>query len=165
MYKFSSMYVVYMLVMFILFFYQSAINFQGIYTDFVNHITVYFLNFFGMYAIHSGENILLSSSILEVKFGCNGLEAVLILVAAILAYTTEFKVKLLWLFKGIFFLMMFNFLRLLILSFVLNNYREYFNFMHDYVTQDIMIFVAIIIFILFIQDSRRKKNERRIQEY
>ena len=160
MLKFTIFYLFNMLFMFLLFFYQTSVDFQLIYTNFVNSVLVSTLNGFGIYAIHSGINILLQTSILVVKFGCNGLEAVLIFTAALLSYGAEWRLKLVWLLKGIAILMIVNFFRLLLLAYILENYREHFNFMHDYVTQDIMIFIAIMLFFLFTQQSLKNVRSR-----
>jgi len=147
-------YLLNIILLFLLFSYQKTFDLQVVYTNFMNPIVSYFINLIGIKAISVGIDIILPSSILKVIFGCNGLEAILIFIAGILAFRAKLKDKLIYLGQGILFLAIVNIFRLVILAYVIEYHNYYFAFMHDYVTQDIMIFLAILIFLIFTQKMK-----------
>jgi exosortase/archaeosortase family protein len=119
------------------------------YTEVINPIVTFFINSIGINAIYIGIDIFLPTSTLKVLFGCNGLEAILIFTAGILAFKADLKYKLKYLLQGILFISTVNIFRLVILAYVLEVHSNYFSLMHDYVTQHIMIFLAILLFLIF----------------
>jgi exosortase/archaeosortase family protein len=149
MLKFFIFYILNMIVLFLLFTYQKYIDLQLMYTEVINPIVTFFINSIGINAIYIGIDIFLPTSTLKVLFGCNGLEAILIFTAGILAFKADLKYKLKYLLQGILFISTVNIFRLVILAYVLEVHSNYFSLMHDYVTQHIMIFLAILLFLIF----------------
>ncbi|MEA2099882.1 MAG: archaeosortase/exosortase family protein [Campylobacterota bacterium] len=154
MFRFIIFYLLNIIVLFLLFSYQKSVDLQLIYTSAINPIVTYFINMLGIEAISVGIDILLPSSTLQVIFGCNGLEALLIFIAGILAFKARLKDKLKYLGQGILLISIINIFRLVILAYVIEYHNYYFDLMHDYVTQDMMIFLAIILFLIFTQNMK-----------
>lgn len=143
-----------MIILFLLFTYQKYIDLQLMYTSVINPIVTFFINGIGIDAMYMGIDIILPTSILKVLFGCNGLEAILIFIAGVVAFKAELSYKLKYLFQGILLISVINIFRLVLLAYVLEIHSNYFNLMHDYVTQHIMVFLAILLFLIFTSNVR-----------
>jgi len=154
MFRFVLFYSLNILIFFFLFSYQKVFDLQLFYTSFINPIVTYFINMIGIEAVSVGVDILLPSATLKVIFGCNGLEAILIFIAAMVAFRAKVNLKLKYLLEGILLIATINIFRLVILAYVIEYHSYYFSFMHDYVTQDMMIFLAILIFLIFTQKMK-----------
>jgi len=160
MFRFSIFYFMNMIILYIIFSYQEVINFQELYTETLNPIATFFINKIGIEAMQSGINIILPTSILKVLFGCNGLEAILIFIAAVLAYKADLSYKLNYLLQGIFLISVINIFRLVLLAYVIEIHSKYFHLMHDYVTQHIMVFLAILLFFIFVSNVKQQTKEK-----
>jgi len=154
MIRFIIFYILNIVALFYIFSYQKVFDLQLFYTSFMNPIVTYFINMIGIDALSVGLNILLPSATLKVIFGCNGLEAILIFVAAMLAFKSNLKLKVKYLLEGVLLIATINIFRLVILAYIIEYHSYYFSFMHDYVTQDMMIFLAIMIFLIFTQKMK-----------
>lgn len=151
MLRFTILYLFYTLVLFVLFSYQSVVDIQTPYTAFLNPVASFLMNTFGIHATSSGVHIVLPTATFAVLFGCNGLEALLIYIAAVLAFRGSWKIKGPWILAGTLILIAINLIRLVLLAYVVEYHREYFDFMHDHITQDVMIFLAMVVFFLFVR--------------
>ena len=149
MFKFFIFYTLNMVILFLIFTYQTTIDLQLLYTSIINPITTFFINGIGIEATYIGIDILLPTNILKVLFGCNGLEAILIFIAGVVAFKAELRYKLKYLLQGVLLISVINIFRLVLLAYVLEIHSNYFNLMHDYVTQHMMLFLAILLFLIF----------------
>lgn len=149
MLRFTIFYIFNMFVFFLIFNYQQTIDLHSMYTNILNPIVTFFVNGIGIEAFMSGIDIILPTSILKILFGCNGLEAILIFTAGVLAYQSDLGYKLKYLLKGILLISVINVLRLVLLAYVIEVHNSYFTLMHDYVTQHMMVFFSIILFLIF----------------
>lgn len=159
MLKFFIFYTFNMVVLFLLFSYQKYIDLQSLYTSIINPIVAFFLNFMGIKATSLGVNIILPTSVFKVLFGCNGLEAILIFTAGVLAFKAELHYKIEYLLQGIAIISAINIFRLVLLAYVLELHRNFFHLMHDYVTQHMMLFLAILLFLIFTNNVKQIKRE------
>ena len=130
------------------------VDLQTPYTTLLNPVATFLINLIGIHAMASGIHIVLPNATFAVLFGCNGLEALLLYLAAVLAFKTFWSVKGRWIVLGSVFLVVINLLRLTLLAYVIEYHREYFTLMHDHVTQDIMIFFAMLVFFLFVRRAK-----------
>jgi exosortase/archaeosortase family protein len=98
------------------------------------------------------EGILLQlpSVNLAVKFGCNGLEAILILSAGILAFPGVWKRKAVGLFVGALLLQVFNLFRIVLLAISSIYFPTGFEIIHLYIAQGIMIILSLVFFLIYI---------------
>jgi len=149
MLKFFLFYILNMIILFLIFTYQTTIDLQMLYTSLINPVTTFFINIIGIKATYIGIDILLPNNILKVLFGCNGLEAILIFVAGVVAFKAKLRYKLKYLLQGILLISVINIFRLVLLAYVIEVHSGYFHLMHDYVTQHIMVFLAILLFLIF----------------
>jgi exosortase/archaeosortase family protein len=152
--RFVGLYALYMTLFYAIFTYQSYVDLQLLYTTQLNSIVTPLINVIGIEAIASGINIVLPSATFKVIFGCNGLEAILIFLAGVLAYKATLSYKGEWVLKGIVIISLLNLIRIVILAYTIEYHRSYFDFMHDYITQDVMIFISIILFFIYIQNAK-----------
>jgi exosortase H (IPTLxxWG-CTERM-specific) len=86
---------------------------------------------------------------LDVRNGCNGVEAVILLVAAILAFPATLRSRLIGVVVASVAIELLNFIRLGSLFWLGEHHRRIFEFFHVAVWQSLVILAAISIFILW----------------
>lgn len=83
--------------------------------------------------------------------GCNGVEAMICLTAAILAYPAPWKQRLLGLVIGYVAIQAFNILRIISLFYLLQWNEHWFELAHLYIWQGLIFLDVLIVFILWIR--------------
>ena len=91
---------------------------------------------------------------MEVRDGCNGVNVVIMLWAAVLAYPTSLRWKLIGLAGGLAAIQGLNLLRLISLFYLGQYNRSIFDFAHLYLWETLIILDAMVVFGLW---SRRAK--------
>lgn len=86
---------------------------------------------------------------LDVRNGCNGVEAAILLAAAILAFPATLRSRLIGLTVACVTIELLNLVRLSSLFWLGEHYRRIFDFFHVAVWQSLIILAAISIFILW----------------
>jgi exosortase/archaeosortase family protein len=86
---------------------------------------------------------------MDVKNGCNGVEAMLLLVAAILAFPASLRSQLVGLTIASVAIQVLNLFRVSCLVWLGQHHREIFDFFHVAVWQSIVILAAISMFVLW----------------
>ena len=86
---------------------------------------------------------------LDVQNGCNGVEATILLVAAILAFPATLRSRLAGLVIASIAIELLNLVRLSSLFWLGEHYRPVFDFVHVAVWQSLVIVAAVAIFILW----------------
>jgi len=161
--RFIFFYILYMLIAFALFGYgpvATALNINHLYTLAITNISGYLINAIGIDAHISGVLIFMKNATLKVEFGCNGLEAILLFSAAVLAYPATIRQKLWGLLLGFFGIQFFNLIRIVVLGWVSEYHPEMFETMHSYVTQSIMIVIAFITFLFYLYKVTPLQDEK-----
>jgi exosortase family protein XrtM len=97
----------------------------------------------------------------EIRRGCEGIEGMLLLIAAILAYPDSIGAKCYGLCGGIFFVYVFNLARIVGLYYVVKYNPTLFDMMHIYVGQIVIIFVALVYFIVWLSSLERLREKYR----
>jgi exosortase/archaeosortase family protein len=159
--RFLLLYLLYMVIAFILVDYQpvrQALQLDAYYTGGVVALSAWLIDLLGIHVHAQGAFLHLRHAIMEVKFGCNGLEAILLYVAAVLAYPASWKLRIIGIIAGSTLLQVLNIIRIGILAWVLEYHQKQFALMHEYVTQSIMIALAFIIFLFYLQATERERN-------
>ena len=163
--RFIILYVIYMIIAFILVDYKPVhdlLRLDEYYTGGVVYLSRFLIELIQIPVTAQGAFLHLSNAIMEVKFGCNGLEAILLFTAAVLAYPASWKARLLGVILGSIFLQFFNLIRIAILAWVLEYHPTVFPIMHEYITQSIMIAIAFVAFLIYLQNvSRHAKPQQR----
>jgi exosortase family protein XrtM len=93
--------------------------------------------------------------IVEIRRGCEGIEGILLVIAAILAFPVGIGGKIIGLLGGIFFIYVFNLARIIGLYYVVKYNPALFDMMHIYVGQIVIIFVALVYFIVWLSSLER----------
>lgn len=129
---------------------RELLMLDSIYTYSVVYISQYFIQLIGIHVETSNEFIYLNSSALQIEFGCNGLEAILLFTVAVLAFEGSIKNKIIGIVLGSSVLQLINIARIVLLAYVLEYHDKYFEVMHIYVTQSMMVVLALVVFLLYL---------------
>lgn len=162
--RFLLLYVLYMVIAFVLVDYEpvrNALKLDAYYTGGVVALSAWLIQAIGIDVHAHGAFLSLNHAVMEVKFGCNGLEAILLYTAAVLAYPASAKLRLIGIVAGSTLLQILNIIRIGVLAWVLEYHEAQFALMHEYVTQSIMIALAFIIFLFYLQVAEREHRTQR----
>ena len=93
---------------------------------------------------------------LDVRNGCNGVEAVMVLAAAMLAFPATLRSRLAGLLAGSVAIQILNLVRVVSLVWLGEHHREVFDFVHVGVWQSIVILAAVSMFVFWSQTFAEK---------
>lgn len=99
--------------------------------------------------IQADTLILANKMHLQILHECNGLTPYLLYLAAILAYPTDSKSKIVWLLIGYVAVMLINTVRMLGITLVVIDHPDLFDFVHDWIGRYGVGFLTILMFYLF----------------
>ena len=133
---------------------QNVIDLNGIYTTGVVIATSKILGIANIPCTYQGAVISLPSIALDIKFGCNGLEAVMIYSVAVIAFPSSWRKKLLGIIAGFFVIQAVNVLRIAGLAYSGIHFRRIFDYIHIYVAQGMMIAVSLGVFFFYLHYAR-----------
>ncbi len=136
---------------------KRLIDLNGLYTKGVVKITSFVLNLFNVVNEVRGTVLVLKGLAMDVRFGCNGLEAFMIYAVAILAFPASKKDKLMGILIGFLVLQVINIIRIISLGIIGIYWSSFFHCFHIYVAQGIMIAIALLLFMIWL-DYARPKN-------
>lgn len=108
------------------------------------------LNYIGISASGKGSLLFLPNITFDVRFGCNGLEAVLIYAVAVLSFPAKWTRKVAGIIAGFVIIQIINLLRIVGLAYSGVYHQNLFDILHVYIAQGIMIAVALGIFLIYI---------------
>jgi archaeosortase B (VPXXXP-CTERM-specific) len=114
-------------------------------------ITGFMLRLFGLTVGVSQRVVTLPNFSMEVIGECTGLYEMLIFLAAMIAYPSSWRKKLIGAGLGIPFLYVINIIRMVFISMVGNWSPQTFNFMHLYFWQVAMILIILSVWVLWIE--------------
>ncbi len=133
---------------------QNVIDLNGIYTTGVVIATSKILGIANIPCTYQGSVISLPSIALDIKFGCNGLEAVMIYSVAVIAFPSSWRKKVLGIFAGFLVIQAVNILRIAGLAYSGIHFRRIFDYIHIYVAQGMMIAVSLGVFFFYLHYVR-----------
>jgi exosortase H (IPTLxxWG-CTERM-specific) len=151
--RFAITYLTLMGVFFILIGFEpilKLIDINGLYTQAIVAITARILSVLGIASACRGSIIELFSISLDVKFGCNGLEAVMIYSVAVIAFPTKWKKKLIGIAAGFVVIQIVNILRIVGLAYSGIHARNLFEYIHTYIAQGMMIAISLGVFFIYL---------------
>ena len=137
---------------------QKYFDVNDLYSKAIVFVTHNILTLFQVQSAYHGTVISLQGISLQVLFGCNGLEAVMIYAIAILAFPAPWKKKMLGIVGGVVILQIINIVRIVGLAYAAVNYRSLFKILHIYVAQGVMIAIALGIFFLYLSYARKEER-------
>lgn len=135
---------------------QRIIDINGGYTTGVVVVTSKVLELLHVQATCEGSVIKLPSISLDVKFGCNGLEAVMIYSVAVIAFPASWRKRVIGIIAGFAIIQVLNIIRIAGLAYAGVHFTGLFEIIHIYVAQGIMIAVALGVFLLYLNYAGRQ---------
>ena len=129
---------------------RNVIDVNGAYSNVIVIITAKILGLFGITSDYVGSIINLPSISLDVEFGCNGLEAVMIYCVAVLTFPASWRSRLFGIVLGFLVIQVLNLIRIVALAYAGVYHKELFDLVHLYVAQGVMIAVALGTFVLYL---------------
>lgn len=87
----------------------------------------------------------------SIQPGCNGVEAMICLTAAIIAFPAPWKSKVFGLLLGFLAIQILNIVRIISLFYLLQWNKEWFEWAHLYLWQALIILDALIVFIIWVR--------------
>lgn len=137
---------------------QDIIDLNGLYTDGVVAVTSKILKMAGTACTYRGSIIQLPSVSLDVRFGCNGLESVMIYSVAVMSFPSTWKKRFIGIGGGFVILQVINILRITALAYSGIRFKSLFDYIHIYVAQGVMIAVSLGIFFIYINYAKEHKT-------
>lgn len=137
---------------------QDIVDLNGLYTKGVIILTSKVLGSMGIKCTYQGSIINLPSLSLDVRFGCNGLEAVMIYSVAIIAFPSTRMKKVIGIGAGFVAIQAINILRIAGLAYSGIHFKSLFEYIHIYVAQGMMIAVSLGMFFLYLHYSSGRKT-------
>jgi exosortase/archaeosortase family protein len=134
---------------------QNYFNVNDLYSNFIAFLTNKVLGLLQIKSSFSGSVVNLPGVSLDILFGCNGLETVMIYSIAVIAFPAAWKKKLVGIVGGFVLLQIINILRIVGLAYAAVNMKPVFEILHIYVAQGIMIAIALGIFFIYIYYARK----------
>ena len=129
---------------------KNVIDLNGLYTKAIVFITAKILEIMGILCISYGSIITISGTSLDIKFGCNGLEAVMIYSVGIISFPATWKKKFLGIVAGFIVIQIINIIRIVVLAYSSIYFKTLFEYIHIYIAQGMMIAVALGMYIYWI---------------
>ncbi|MCP4614578.1 MAG: hypothetical protein GY845_38345 [Planctomycetes bacterium] len=135
---------------------KTVLDINGIYTSMIVYLSALVLEPFNIVRGVNGSVISLKGLALDVRFGCNGLEAFLIYTVAILSFPAAKLKKIVGITGGFVILQVFNILRIAGLGLSAVHLKQYFYYIHIYLAQGLMIGIALLFFLLWLNYAAEK---------
>ncbi len=129
---------------------QDVVDINGGYSNAIVFMTAKILGLLGVTSTVQGSVMHLPSISLDVEFGCNGLEAVMIYSVAVLTFPASWKNRLLGIVAGFAVIQVLNLIRIVALAYAGVYHKDLFDLIHLYVAQGVMIAVALATFVLYL---------------
>lgn len=129
---------------------KNIIDLNGIFSRTLAASAIPALNLIGIKAHASGAVIYVPGYALEILFGCNGLEAFIIYGAAIISFPASWRARVVGIVVGLLVLQILNYVRIVLLGVAGVFMPQYFELLHMYVAQGLMIAAALVTFIVWI---------------
>jgi exosortase H (IPTLxxWG-CTERM-specific) len=130
------------------------------FTSALARVSVWTINLLGGKAQANGTVISTPAGGMTIKYNCNGLEAIAIFVAAILAFPATWKAKMKGLVMGFAVIQVVNVIRIVVLYYVQKTAPEAFDTVHVYVAQIVVIAIAIGLWLLWIERYAPPKSSK-----
>jgi len=119
----------------------------------VAHVSVWLIHLFDGSVVASGNQIINAASGggIEIVAGCNGVEAVIILVACVLAFPAPWRSRLIGLVLGFLAIQSLNTVRIISLFYLHEWNKVWFDWFHHYLWQALIILDALVFFLLYLR--------------
>ncbi len=122
-------------------------------TSGIAHICVWLIQLFDANTLAHG-NIIQSTKngfAISIERGCNGIEAVIILISAIIAFPAPWKYRALGIGSGFIAIQALNLVRIISLYYLGQWSRLWFDWFHLYLWQALIILDALVVFLIWLR--------------
>ena len=135
------------------------------FTSFIADISVWLITFFdeGVAAYANVIRDQASGFGVRIERGCNGVEAMIILFAALFAFPAPFKNKIIGFVVGFFAIQVLNLVRIVSLFYLGQWNQVAFEWFHLYLWQALIILDALVVWLIWLRTLPQAK-ERRLRE-
>jgi exosortase H (IPTLxxWG-CTERM-specific) len=123
------------------------------FTSGIAHVSVWLMRLFDHQVVSNQNDILnaLTGSGIKIVAGCNGVEAVLILVSAIVAFPAPWKHKLVGMALGFVAVQALNLVRIISLFYLHEWNQVWFEWFHLYLWQALIILDALVFWLIWLR--------------
>lgn len=131
-------------------------------TDFLATICAGLMQLFDSQVLVHG-NVVASSVTgfaIAIERGCNGIEAIIILLSAMLAYPARWMEKIVGILVGFVCVQGVNLIRIISLYYLGNWNRTWFDWFHLYIWQALIVVDALVVFLIWLSWTRRRETAR-----
>jgi Transmembrane exosortase (Exosortase_EpsH). len=119
------------------------------FTKFITRAACVLLNAADQNVVVEGTIIRSKSFAVDVENGCNGIEAIILLIAAIGAFPAGWRQKAIGIVGGFFVIEVLNTFRVAMLFWLGEHFRRFFQLFHVAVWQSIIILLTVGLFLLW----------------
>jgi len=134
------------------------------FTSFIADVSVWILQFFDD-NVEAYKNIIrdsVSGFGVRIERGCNGVEALIILFAAIFSFPAPFKNKIIGFVIGFFAIQVLNLVRIISLFYLGQWNQVAFEWFHLYLWQALIILDALVVWLIWLRTLPQAKLKRQI---
>ena len=134
------------------------------FTSGIAHVSVWLMRLFDHGVISRDNDIInaVTGSGIKIVAGCNGVEAVLILIAAVLAFPAPWKHKLLGIGIGFLAIQTLNLVRIISLFYLHEWNQVWFEWFHLYLWQALIILDALVFWLIWLRYLPRKPEPQAV---
>ena len=135
------------------------------FTSFIADVSVWILQFFDD-NVEAYKNIIrdsVSGFGVRIERGCNGVEALIILFAAIFSFPAPFKNKIIGFVIGFFAIQVLNLIRIISLFYLGQWNQVAFEWFHLYLWQALIILDALVVWLIWLRTLPQAKLKRQIE--
>lgn len=154
MFRFFAIFLVVLLCLFLLDIYEPvAVTVIDPFNSVLAWLAAHSIGLFGGDAIANGKQLSSPSAGVGVVIErvCNGIEAVIILVSAIVAFPAPWKNKVFGVLLGVVAIQALNLLRIISLFYLQQWNRAWFDWFHLYLWQALIVLDALVVFLLWLR--------------
>jgi exosortase H (IPTLxxWG-CTERM-specific) len=135
------------------------------FTSFIADISVWIVKFFDEDVV-SHSNVIRDSATgfgVRIERGCNGVEALIILFAAIFSFPAPFKNKVIGFTIGFFAIQILNLVRIVSLFYLGQWNRVAFEWFHLYLWQALIILDAMVVWLIWLRTLPQARMNRELE--
>ena len=123
------------------------------FTEMIAHLSAWLVQLFDEKVLFRGVELIDTQSgfAVSIQAGCNGVEAAIILIAAMLAFPTTLQAKLIGIVAGFVSVQALNILRIISLFYLGQWNLDAFNWAHLYIWQALIMLDVLIVFLVWLK--------------
>ena len=131
------------------------------FTSAIADVCVWIVGIFDPHAIAHGKILQSTTSgfAISIERGCNGVEAVIILISAMLAFPASWRHKLAGIGIGFLAIQAMNIVRIISLFYLGQWSRLWFDWFHLYLWQALIVLDALVVFLVWLRYLPRRQTQ------